>query len=631
MCGIAGIIKLDRIPVGMEMRSCLEKSLDLLAHRGPDDSGIVLEEFVALGHRRLSIIDLAGGHQPMRSACGRGLICYNGEVYNFQELRYELQGLGRTFNTNSDTEVILNSYLEWGDTCLERFRGMFAFCAVDFDKQTSIIARDRLGIKPLVFFNDGNSLVFASELEPLYKAFGPFKLSMEALDDYLQWQYIQAPKTIYCDVFKLEPGHYLSVDLKPGKIQKHEYWDVHFEEDKSLSLEDWEVKIEELIKESVALRLVSDVPFGAFLSGGIDSSLVTGYMSEIMEQPVKTFSIGFQHADFSELDYAKQVAELNETNHKTEIVEADSLALLPTLVRHYGEPFADSSAIPTYYVAKMARQHVKMVLSGDGGDENFAGYYSYESVLRNLTNYKRPALPLTVPRVKTFIKSLLFKLDRANLQLKSGKYATDAYRHHCNTSRHFPFNERKAIFRNEYSHYAREWTPERIKFFDDEKAPILSKLQKLDLKAYLPFDILTKVDIASMANSLEVRVPLLDHKLVEAAAAVPEKFKLIAKVSADEYEKKFLLKLLAKKRYPDNIIDRRKMGFGVPVNRWFANELKKTVRKRLEADNPVHSVLDRAKCLEYADMHSNNYDCSTKLWNLLFLHEWAVQHQEAFD
>lgn len=627
MCGIFGFINVNRQPA-QDNAGMVKKGVELLSHRGPDESGIETSETVCFGHARLSIIDLAGGHQPMWSYDRKGLISYNGEVYNFPEIRSELEKLGYTFTTRSDTEVVLNAFLEWGAECVKHLRGMFAFAAVDFSKKKALLARDRLGIKPLFYTVHNGSLVFSSELEPLYRTIGPFMMDMESLDDYLNWQYIHAPRTIYRNVRSLPPAHIAVIDLQSGSVDEKRYWQLHFTEDSSLSIEDWVHKLDEQVKEAVRIRLISDVPFGAFLSGGIDSSLVTGYMAELLDQPVKTFSIGFKESDFSELEYAKKVAEINKTEHHTEIVEAESLGLLPLLAKHYGQPFADSSAIPTYYVSRMARRNVKMVLSGDGGDENFAGYNSYETVLRELhRNYltKKSTIKKRVLRLGFYY---YWKLKTwANF----GSQVDKAYELHCYTSMHFPASERRELFRNRFRDVVNSHNPGRRALMDIGRQPLISRLQNLDMMAYLPFDILTKVDIASMANSLETRVPLLDHVLVETAATIPAEFKLREEKidNAIQYNKKYLLKKLAKRRYPANIIDRPKMGFGVPLGIWFATKLKQDVHNRLLNSDYLPYLFNMKRINKLVDMHTETSDYSTKLWNLLFLEEWIRSHHDS--
>ncbi len=587
MCGIYGVISLNQQPI-QDINAIVERGVELLKHRGPDEYGVEAKDTVCFGHARLSIIDIEGGHQPMWDSNKHGMITYNGEIYNFLEIQRELKKLGYIFNTRSDTEVVLNAFLEWGADCVNHFRGMFAFVAVDFRKNKVIIVRDRVGIKPLFYMVKNNLLFFSSELEPLYQTIGSLKIDLESLDNYLYWQYIPAPQTIYKDVNALSPAHFIEIDLSTGNITQECYWQLHFRGDHSLSIEDWEHCLDEQLKEAVEIRLMSDVPFGVFLSGGVDSSLITGYMAEILDQPVKTFSIGFKESNYSELAYAQKVAKLNRAEHYAEIVEASSLSLLPFLVRHYGQPFADSSAIPTYYVARMAHKNVKMVLSGDGGDENFAGYNTYPTIVDKSQN------------------------------------TDEAFYWHCLNYKHFLPQERQLLFRSEYKNVVRSYALKRRALMDIEDQPLISRLQYLDIMTYLPFDILTKVDIASMANSLEVRVPFLDHILMETIAKVPAKFKF--RKTETGYDKKYILKNIAKKRYPVDIINRSKMGFGVPLGLWFATKMKNEIQKKL-LRSPYLPLFFNMKFIEtILNTHSKVSDHSAKLWNLLFLEEWMHSH-----
>jgi asparagine synthase (glutamine-hydrolysing) len=623
MCGIFGLIALERDVTDAD-RVLVEAGTSCLQHRGPDGGAVTTSGKIVFGHRRLSIVDLEGGTQPMWSADRQGLISYNGEVYNFAELERELSGVGRRFTTRSDTEAVLNAYLQWGPESVSRLRGMFAFAAVDFTRQQAVLARDRLGKKPLYYTVRDGRLVWSSELEPLYQHFGPFAIDLESLDDYLSWQYIAAPRTIYQGVRCLPPGHVAIVDLTTGRVDERRYWNLRFTEDRSLSAEEWGERLDAEIREAVRIRFMSDVPFGAFLSGGIDSSLVVGYMAELMQEPVKTFTIGFREADFSEMVHAEAVARLNGTEHHTEIVNAESLALLPTLVRHYGQPFADSSAIPTFYVSRMARQHVKMVLSGDGGDENFAGYNSYEYVLNRLQDAASPA---SVRGKHTWFRELagLF-YRRARRAVAPASLVDQLYEHQSTTAHHFHPAERRRLWREPFRGLVRDVDERRRALLDMAGAPVVTRLQYLDLMQYLPFDILTKVDVAAMANSLEVRVPLLDHRVVELAATMPSEFKL--KPAAGGFEKKAILKSLAKRRYPAPLIDRPKMGFGVPIGDWMAGPLRPAVEERLRSPQ-LSRFFDGRHIEGIWARHLQQRDGTAQIWNLLFLDQWLKTHEAA--
>lgn len=624
MCGIFGSVALQRPIADVDVQA-VHKGTALLAHRGPDGQGVTTEGQVCLGHRRLSIVDLTGGAQPMWSADRSGLISYNGEVYNFDALERELGATGRQFVTRSDTEAVLNAFLEWGPDCVQRLRGMFAFAAVDFAKQQVLLARDRLGKKPLYYTVRNGVLTWSSELEPLYRSVGPFTLDLEALDSYLAWQYIAAPRTIYKEVRTLPPGHLAVVDLRTGTIEERRYWQLHFREDRSISADEWGERLDAAIRDAVAVRFMSDVPFGAFLSGGIDSSLVVAYMSELMASPVKTFTIGFQEAEFSEVEYAAQAARITKTDHHMEVVRPESLSLLPLLVRHYGQPFADSSAIPTYHVSRVASHHVKMVLSGDGGDESFAGYNSYEHVLGQLASARLPTRrgkQNWFRNLAAFAYRRLLRASQPRLPL-----VDELYREQSVTAHHFYPADRRKLFRQEFQSVVRDPDPERRALLELPNAPVLSRLQYLDLMMYLPFDILTKVDVAAMANSLEVRVPLLDHHVVELAATMPTELKL--KPLADGVERKHILKALARRWYPPELVDRRKMGFGVPVGEWMAGELRSETEVRLLQSSVLPRLFDMSFVAGLWNRHVERRDASNQIWNLLVLEEWLRTHEEA--
>ena len=621
MCGIFGAIRLSSKKRLDE--SIVQEGINQLEHRGPDGQGVLSLSGVCLGHSRLAIIDIDGGHQPMQTRDGKTALTYNGEVYNFTDLKQELKRKGHIFSTHSDTEVVLHAYQEWGKNCLSKFRGMFAFAAVNNTKRRALLARDRVGKKPLFYTVRDGCLFFSSELEPLYQTVGPFPLDMEGLDECLTWQYIPAPRTIYQGVFSLPPGHYIDIDLNEGSLETHPYWKLTFREDRSLDPIEWENAIEEKMHEAVRVRLVSDVPYGAFLSGGIDSSLVVGHMSELLEEPVQSFSIGFRESEYNELKYAAEVAAICHSEHHTETVEADSLGLLPTLVRHYGQPFADSSALPTYYVSRMASGKVKMVLSGDGGDENFAGYNTYESVLRGLE-----------PGSNTTAGNLLNRFMRVigrHTRVVPDSGGGNAMALHASIYQHFSANERNQLYRSCYKDIANDRICERQKILTDNNTPIVSRLQLLDILTYLPGDILTKVDIASMANSLEVRSPFLDHELMELAATMPVEQKLhIKEKNGDKtYGKKDILRRLALRRYPSSIVERPKWGFGLPLGNWFASNLKIEVGERLYRSEALASIFDINQIKNLVSAHSRKRDLSAKLWNLLVIDEWMKTHPAA--
>lgn len=588
MCGIAAILRQDRCATEHEIRAMTQ----LLAHRGPDGEGVWVQGRVALGHRRLSIIDLETGRQPMSNEDGSIWISFNGEVYNFRELRSQLEQKGHVFRTKSDTEVIVHAYEEWGKTCTEHFRGMFAFCIIDTRKQCLFFARDHFGIKPLYYFQWNGCFACASELQALktLEEF-PHALDLEVLDQYLWLQYIPAPKTIFKRVKKLPPAHCLTVSFDGVLQGPEQYWDTQFEPDAERTQEEWLEELESVLKDSIQVHLVADVPFGAFLSGGVDSSTVVAYMRRILNHPVKTFTIGFEEEDFSELPFAEEASKHIGTEHIAEIVRPDALGILPELVRHYGEPFGDSSAIPTYYVSRLAREHVPMVLSGDGGDEAFGGYQSYMSWMEN-------------PGIQT----------------------TDRW---ISLMQYLPRDWRVRLWREEYRHVVQE----RLAIFDEafsrtEGQNPLHRVQDVDRRTYLPFSILTKVDVASMMHGLEVRTPFLDVRVWDTISRIPANLSM-GKNTRGAWEGKLLLKKLIERWYPPELVHRRKTGFGIPLARWFAKEgaCRQQLEDRLfDSSSLLSEYFDPAVIKELID---TNF--SGPLWLLLFLDEWLRQTDRALE
>lgn len=594
MCGISGAIGFNK--EYLNFKDHFRSSLD---HRGPDASTEWLHESVHLNHNRLSIIDLEGGNQPFISKNNEYTLVYNGELYNYKELRQQLEAQGHSFYSESDTEVILNSYIEWGSKCLNRFRGMYAFAIVDIRQELVFLARDHFGIKPLVYHLSRDGFFFASEIQAFRKLpFLNLSLDPAALDEYFWLQYIPAPNTIFKEVKKLPPAHYMNVSFT-GQIKEiNNYWSFEFDPQEHISQTDWVEQVNSTLKASVEKHLVSDVSFGAFLSGGIDSSLVVSYMAEIMDRPVKTFSIGFDDAEFNELMYARRISKQYNTEHHEEIVDPDALEVLPKLVAHYGEPFGDSSAIPTYYVSKLAGSHVKMVLSGDGGDEGFLGYESYSRLLKGqdyqtVSNFKQRLYPLArkIQPYRYF--------DRA------------AYKFWIEINRYYPYEIRKKLYKAKGLHASFEHS--LFARLYESKIQLIQKAQFTDLNTYLPFDILTKVDIASMANSLEVRTPLIDVEVWNLISKIPSKQHLSA-----DYSGKQILKSLLAKKTDREFAFRKKQGFSIPMSRWFRDERK--MAGRILDSTHLPTLLDKK---EIENLVSEGF--GHRLWLLLFLDEWLDQ------
>ncbi len=557
MCGIAGIVRLDAGPVD---RAALTRMAAALAHRGPDGEGFHLAGSVGLAHRRLAIIDPEGGHQPLVDAESGLAIIYNGEVYNYREIRQELAEDG--FLTNSDTEVVLRAWRRWGVAALDRCRGMFAFALHDPVANKLFLVRDRLGIKPLYYYLDASGLCFASELAALRAAgLAPAEIDETALSLYLRFGYVPTPATIYRGIRKLPPGSVLTLDLATGRATTDRYWQpiAHI---RGRSEPDALAELEALLRDTVRLYVRSDVPFGSFLSGGVDSSLVTALMGEILGEPVRSFSIGFAETSHCELPYAQQAAERVGTDHHAALLDQkQAQALLPRLAARFGEPFADSSCLPTWYVSRLAAGEVKMVLSGDGADELFAGYQSHLAVLL-AKGGGGPAGP---------IGGLGRLLGRAGRIGKAGW----AKEHHRRRDTFSPA-ERKALTGQPAAPVADE----------DIAHPAaldpVTRCQLRDVGSYLLDDILVKVDRMSMDNSLEVRVPYLDHRIVEFAFSLPLDLRL--RRHGDSYIAKYLLKRAASRFFPQSFLDRPKWGFGIPIQDWLQGPLQPLVRDLIESD-----------------------------------------------
>ena len=624
MCGIAGFIDCWNMSDarGPEARAeTLDAMCRVIRHRGPDDQGVMLKQGVALGMRRLSIIDLAGGHQPMSGCDGAISIVFNGEIYNFRGLRNELAARGHSFQTHSDTETIVHAYEEYGARCVDHLRGMFAFAIWDAKQRELFIARDRVGKKPLYYTRTQHgTLIFGSELKSL-REHPEFQgeMSMEALDAYLSFGYVPDPLTIFRDIHKLPPGHYLT--FKDGRVRVEQYWDFPYEEAQrqpAQADDDCLAELRNLLDEAVRVRLVADVPLGAFLSGGIDSSAVVGLMARHATQPVKTFSIGFHEDRYDELKYARIAAGKFGTEHHEFIVTPDICEVVDELVWHFDEPFADSSAIPTYMVSKLAREHVKVVLSGDGGDELFGGYTRYaldrkRSGFAGLPRALREGVMQPLGRMlphgawgRNYIHNVALEpIDRyiEDISIFTGlnktRLYTSDFRQQLGTS--------NAAMR--FSEYAR-----RARSGDG-----LDRLLYLDSKTYLPGDILTKVDRMSMAASLETRTPLLDHKLIEFVCT-----RIPASMKMKGLETKYILKRAMRDLVPLEILNRPKQGFGIPIDQWINEQLRERVRGTLTEPRTMQRgfVEPRYVNLLLDEHERGRRDHAAELWALFMLELW---------
>lgn len=614
MCGITGKIFFDKERnISSEE---LKSMTDVIYHRGPDDEGNYINKNVGLGFRRLSIIDLKTGHQPLSNSNDSLWITFNGEVYNFKELRIHLENKGYSFKTNTDTETILLMYQEYGSKCVDYLRGMFAFVIWDENKKQLFGARDRFGIKPFHYYIDDEKFVWGSEIKSILKSNNVDKtLNIESLDYYFTYGYTPRNRSIYKEIKKLQPGHYFI--LKPydqNKIDINQYWKVSYTPDYSKTESYWKEALYETLSEAVKMRMISDVPLGAFLSGGIDSSTVVALMSLQSNNPVKTFSIGFKEEKFNELKYARLLAEKYKTEHHEFIVEPESLDLLPKLVAGYDEPFADSSAIPTYYVSKFTREHVTVALSGDGGDELFAGYDSYSKMIS--LRDKRINSKLLFSTLNKIIPDYMFGKGLTYYRSKD-KDVIGAY---------FCFwkdYERGKIYKSELSKKLDKNYSEKIKekILITKEGNFLSKMQQLDMETYMVDDILTKVDRASMLNSLEARVPLLDHKFAELSFTIPSELKMNGNI------KKYILKETFKDILPEEIITHKKQGFAMPLSIWFKDNLKDYSYETLLNSNKLYDFLNKNQVKQILDNHQKGLrDYSAKIWSLLFFNEWLNQN-----
>jgi asparagine synthase (glutamine-hydrolysing) len=626
MCGIAGFISKDKNTPVAAREILLDQMCKVIEHRGPDEQGLAVEGRAALGMRRLSIIDLKTGQQPIYTEDGNSFIVFNGEIYNYQELKKELESLGHRFKTNSDTETILHAYEEFGADCLEKLRGMFAFAIWNRREESLFIARDRVGKKPLFYaLTEKGNFVFGSELKVLLTHGEISKeIDYSALDAYLTFGYVPEEFCIFKNVQKLAPAHFLI--FKNGEIRTEKYWDFNYGKIENLKTEEeYAENLRELIKESVKIRLISEVPLGAFLSGGIDSSTIVGMMSQISEKPVKTFSIGFNEDTFDELKYARIAAKHFNTEHHEFVVTPDLVEIVDELVRHFDEPFADPSALPTFMVSKMARDFVTVVLSGDGGDELFAGYTRY------VTDKKRSGLEKLPQAIR---QNLLKPLSEALPHGTKGKnylynVSLEAIDRYIDSISHFGKLGKKSLYSkvflaNQNGNFGKSEELFRQIANSVSTGNPIDNLLYLDSKTYLPSDILTKVDRMSMAASLEARVPLLDHKLIEFVTQIPTALKLKG------LETKYIFRKAVVGIVPGEILNRPKQGFGVPINEWINLQLRDKIHETLSDKRALERGYFDAKYIKVLlDEHAaKRRDHSYSLWILYMLELW---HREYLD
>jgi len=626
MCGIAGKVYFDN-------RSVLPKDLEIMAekiaHRGPDDEGIYIspDKKVGLTNRRLAVIDLTpAGHQPM-SYKGRYWITFNGEIYNFQSLREELKKTGCKFASGSDTEVILALYNKYKFDCLKHLRGMFAFAIFDIKEDTLFLARDRIGKKPLKYYWKNEVFIFASELKAILTQKEVKKdVDWLAIHHFITYGYVPSPRTGFENIYKLEPGHFLRIDLKHKKMEKKAYWKPDFTEKLNLPEGQWCEKIQDALEEATRIRMIADVPIGAFLSGGVDSSSVVAMMARLSKNRVKTFTIGFKNERNDERPHAQRIAKLYHTQHETLIAEPESIEeLLPKLVYYYEEPYADSSAIITYMVCKMARKYVSVVLTGDGGDENFAGYDNRMKRLQRdvafdkFQRLARPGIPISSfisQKTKTPLAKRIYKFLEKSKTPLADRYVS----YNC----FFTNEEKTSLYTSKFQNMVyknNSYEVARSKFVESKAQDVRDSALFFDLTSWLPDSQLTKVDIASMSSSLEARSPFLDQNMIELAAKIP--FDL--KVRGNDY--KYILKKAVEKIVPKENLFRKKMGFTIPLDKWFTGKLNSYAKSVILRRGAMSSnIFDKSYIDRMLSTHSEKNDFGPKLWALLTLELWFKQY-----
>lgn len=623
MCGICGVLNFDLQKVE---KGDLQRMCQTLAHRGPDAEGYHLENNIGLGHRRLSIIDLETGNQPIHNENKTVWLITNGEIYNFKELRQMLQNKGHQFATQTDAEVIVHLYEDYSEDCLQYLRGMFALAIWDGTQKKLFLARDRVGKKPLCYFYDGRRFIFASEIKAILQVPGVKReIDFEALNLYLSLQYVPSPWTMFKNIKKLPPAHYLLIKNKEVLVNK--YWQLEVKTSPRLKQEEYEEGIRENLDEAVRLRLVSDVPVGAFLSGGLDSSIIVGLMSKHLTSPVKTFSVGFAEKLYNELTYSRIVAKKFNAEHQELLLRPKIMEILPKIVKYFDEPFADYSCIPTYYMAQFAAQKVKVVLNGDGGDESFAGYLRYNAC--KLAGY----FDLIPAFLKKLILTSIYFIPKSsdirmtNWQLKRffRSLGLSPQRRYLNWISAFNSQEKKMLCHGSIIkdvNLGKEYELWDNVYGQNQGINFVESTIKVDIQTYLPNDLLVKMDMATMANSLEARSPFLDHKFMEYAAAIPVDLKL----------KNFINKYILKKTYenflPRAIWQRKKMGFGIPIGQWFREELKDFLQDTLfdkKATGREYFNKDFITGIIKEHMQGDT-DNGYKLWTLLMFELWFREY-----
>ncbi len=630
MCGIAGYVLLNPTVGGFDPSRRLRAMIGTLRHRGPDDEGVWSDDRCGLAHARLSIIDLSpAGHQPMGTEDARYWVSFNGEIYNFADLRRELESHGRRFRSHSDTEVLIEGYAVWGDGLIDRLRGMFAFAIWDRAERRLLLARDRFGKKPLYWAMVGGALVFGSEIKAILAWPGVDRTpDRAAIDDYLSLQYVPAPRTAFAAVRKLPAAHSMTISTDANGLARvapaRRYWELPRPDapKRRRSMRQLKGELVERLTEAVKLRLISDVPLGAFLSGGVDSSAIVAMMSRLGANPVKTFSIGFPNPEFDETRYARMVAERYETDHEELIIEPDAARVIPRLVWHYGEPFADPSMVPTYYVSELARQHVTVALNGDGGDEAFMGYGRYETCRRlaRLDRLGRPlrrSLAAVIPRLPGIVHRRYGRRLNALADLLAGS-DTRASQRYAFTITYFMDYQKRSGYASEMDAFTEGSALDQLDFWFDQAPDLPTGANWADIHTYLPDDLMVKVDVASMAHGLESRSPLLDHVFMEWAAGLPAETKLHGA------ETKMVFKQAMEPFLPHDVLYRKKMGFGCPVGHWLRHELREMAEDTLLSPTAAGRGIFRPDYVAglLRDHIGGAQQHDTRLWALLMLELW---------
>jgi asparagine synthase (glutamine-hydrolysing) len=626
MCGICGVLHFNGQHPSVDVVSCMTESL---RHRGPDGRGIHVDSEIGLGHRRLAIIDLSpDGKQPMSNEDGTLWITYNGEIYNFVEIRRELQQMGYIFRTQTDTEVILKAYENWGVDCLSRFNGMFAFALWDTTLGRLWLVRDRLGVKPLFYCHRPDRLLFGSEIkailcDPIIER----RINLTALHHYLSLNYMPAPYSLFDGIYQLLPGHYLLI-YNDGRYKEESYWDVSYMNKRHESEQELLANFDYELSRAIERHLVSDVPLGAFLSGGVDSSTIVYWMAKQQENPITTFSIGFEDNSYSELYYAQQVADACCTDHHTKIVTPDAIEILPRIIWHAEEPTADSSMLPLYYLAQMAREKVKVALSGDGADEIMAGYETYQAyywahLYRKIPSFIRQHL------IRSIVEKLPISYAKVSVDFKLKQFVRGAELDPDASHAYWRISFDEAMKFDLYTTDVRQALLEidtielyRQIFAQTDATQSLERMLYVDTRFYLPNDMLVKIDRMTMAHSLEARVPFLDYRLVEFIATIPVQFKL-----KGWKQKKYLLKRSLDQHLPQAEPWRKKQGFNVPIGKWFLKELRDFTGDHLSPQQIQRMGLFRPEqVIQLFNEHiTGKQDNSHQLWGLLCLSLWWQQ------